>query len=206
MKQTPEGTVRGFYHDGSRRLQDRFETRPLADRIFERVVRPQLKDEDRAFVEGCAMFFLATADAEGRPDCSYKGGDPGFVRAVDPVTLVFPSYDGNGMFRSLGNLLVNPHVGMLFVDFEKPRRLRINGEASVRHDHQLLDGFPGADALVEVAVREVFPNCPRYIHQLERREPSPYVPRAGYQPPRPAWKDMEAFRDALPPRDRRPAE
>jgi uncharacterized protein len=192
-----------FYHDGSRRLQDRFETRRLADRLVERALRARLTDEDRAFVERCSMFFLATADAEGRPDCSYKGGDPGFVRVVEPGTLVFPSYDGNGMFRSLGNLLVNPHLGMLFIDFESPKRLRINGEASVRHEHAWLDRFPGADALVEVAVREVFPNCPRYIHKLERREASPYTPRAGYEPPRPAWKDMEAFRDALPPRDRR---
>jgi uncharacterized protein len=193
----------GVYHDGSRRLQDRFETRQLADRLAERTRRTRLTDDDRAFVERCAMFFLATADAGGRPECSYKGGDPGFVRVVDPGTLVFPSYDGNGMFRSLGNLLVNRHVGMLFIDFETPRRLRINGEAAVHQRHAWLDRFPGADALVEVAVREAFPNCPRYIHRLERREPSPYVPREGYEPPRPAWKDAEAFRGVLAPRDRR---
>ena len=119
-----------FFNDGSRRLQDRFETRELADRIVERVVRAELSDDDRAFVERSSMFFLATADAEGRPDCSYKGGDPGFVRAIDSATLVFPSYDGNGMFRSLGNLSVNPWVGMLFIDFENPKRLRINGRAT----------------------------------------------------------------------------
>ncbi len=195
-----------FFHQGSRELQDRFETRNLADRIVERVGTTRLSDDDRAFVERSAMFFLATADAQGRPDCSYKGGDPGFVRAIDAATLVFPSYDGNGMFRSLGNLSVNPWVGMLFIDFENPKRLRINGRATLHQEHEWLDRYPEADLLVEVAVADVFPNCPRYIHQLERREASPYVPRAGCETPRPAWKDAKAFKDVLRPRDRRPSE
>lgn len=192
-----------FYNDGSRSLQDHFETRRLADRLTERTLHARLTGDDRVLVESATMFFLATADAEGRPDCSYKGGDAGFVRVVDPGTLVFPSYDGNGMFRSMGNLVVNPWVGMLFIDFEKPRRLRINGRAKVNHQHDWLDRFPEADLLVEVAVESVFPNCPRYVHRLEPREASRYVPRAGCETPRPKWKDMDAFRDALPPRDRR---
>ena len=109
-----------MYHDGSRRLQDRFETRRLADRLVEKVAHGEFTDADRAFIESRPMFFLATADAEGRPDCSYKGGRPGFVRVVDAETLAFPSYDGNGMFKSLGNILVNPQVGLLFIDFESP--------------------------------------------------------------------------------------
>ena len=192
-----------FYNDGSRRLQDQFETRPLADRLTERTLHARLTDDDRALIESATMFFLATADADGRPDCSYKGGDAGFVRAIDPGTLVFPSYDGNGMFRSLGNVVVNPWVGMLFIDFERPRRLRINGRATVHHQHEWLERFPEADLLVEVAVEDAFPNCPRYVHKLEPREASPYVPRQGCETPRPKWKDMDAFRDALPPRDRR---
>ena len=196
-------TWSAFYHDGSRSLQDRFDTRLLADRLEERILRARLTEEDRAFVERSAMFFLATADGEGRPDCSYKGGDPGFVRLMGESTVVFPSYDGNGMFKSLGNILVNPQVGMLFVDFENPKRLRINGDAVVHREHEWLALFPGADLLVEVTVREAFPNCPRYVHKLARVESSPYVPRAGCEPPRPAWKDMEAFRDALPARDLR---
>src|SRR4026209_714225 len=115
-----------MYHDGSRRLQDRFETRKLADRLVEVLVRHTFTDDDRAFIDSRQLFFLATADADGHPDCSYKGGLPGFVRIVDPQTLAFPSYDGNGMFKSLGNILVNPHVGMLFIDFESPKRLRVN--------------------------------------------------------------------------------
>jgi predicted pyridoxine 5'-phosphate oxidase superfamily flavin-nucleotide-binding protein len=194
-----------FFNDGSRGLQDRFETRPLADRIVERVVRRELSEDDRAFIEQSSMFFLATADAEGRPDCSYKGGDPGFVHVVDGATLAFPSYDGNGMFRSVGNLTVNPHVGMLFIDFENPKRVRVNGRATVHHQHELLARYPEADLLVEVAIDAVFPNCPRYIHRLARVEASPYVPRAGCETPRPAWKDSKSFRDVLRPRDRQPA-
>src|SRR3954462_11836192 len=119
------------YNDGSRRLQDRFDTRRLADRIDERRIRDRIDDDDRAFIEARDMFFLATADAQGRPNVSYKGGDPGFVRVLDRQTLVFPNYDGNGMYLSMGNTLENPHVGLLFIDFEKRRRLRLNGTAEI---------------------------------------------------------------------------
>src|SRR5688572_23854816 len=123
-----------LYHDGSRELQDRFETRKLADRMVETITRVVFTDADRSFIESRPLFFLATADGEGRPDCSYKGGRPGFVRVVGPGELAFPSYDGNGMFKSLGNILVNPHVGLLFIDFETPKRLRLNGRATVSQD------------------------------------------------------------------------
>ena len=135
-----------MYHDGSRRLQERFDTRRLADRMVEKIVHGVFTDADRAFIETRPMFFLATADAEGRPDCSYKGGRPGFVRVVDPETLAFPSYDGNGMFKSLGNLLVNPQVGMLFIDFESPKRLRVNGRATVRRGRSAPRGARGSPA------------------------------------------------------------
>ena len=139
-----------MYHEGSRQLQDRYETRRLADRLVEVVVHDAFTDADRAFIESRPLFFLATADADGRPDCSYKGGRPGFVRVVDPHTLAFPSYDGNGMFKSLGNVLVNPHVGLLFVDFESPRRLRVNGRATVQDNDPLLAEFVGAQLIVRV--------------------------------------------------------
>lgn len=109
-------------HDGSRQLQDRFQTRRLADRLEEVIAHDAFTEADRAFIESRPMFFLATADADGRPDCSYKGGRPGFVRVVGPGLLAFPSYDGNGMFKSLGNAAVNPHVGLLFIGFDRPRR------------------------------------------------------------------------------------
>ena len=120
-----------MYHEGMRQLQDARETRPLADRLAQVTVRTAFTDEDRAFIERCAMFFIATADAQGRPDCSYKGGLPGFVHVLDGRTLAIPDYDGNGMYRSWGNVLVNPHLGLLFPDFENPKRIRVNGTARV---------------------------------------------------------------------------
>src|SRR5437667_11127885 len=161
-----------LYHDGSRRLQDRFDTRRLADRLEQVIAHVAFTDGDRAFIESRTMSFLATADADGRPDCSYKGGRPGFVKVVGPGTLAFPSYDGNGMFKSLGNVLVNPHVGLLFIDFESPKRIRVNGRATLHPDDPLLGEFVGAQLIVRVQVETIFPNCPRYIHKLQLVEES----------------------------------
>ena len=189
------------YHEGARSLQDRFRTRALADRLHERLGRTAFADEDKAFIESRHFFFLATADAEGQPDCSYKGGLPGFVRVTGPAELAFPSYDGNGMFRSLGNVAVNPRVGLLFQDFEQPRRLRVNGTAVLQFEDELLAPFHGAQALVRVRAERIFPNCPRYVHRMRLVEASPYVPVAGHPPPVPAWKRDPAFREVLPPQD-----
>src|SRR5215468_7379897 len=103
-----------MYHEGNRSLQDAFGSRALADRLEEKLRRDRFNDDDKAFVESLGFFFLATADADGRPDCSYKGGAPGFVRITGPDDLAFPDYDGNGMFKSLGNMAINPNVGLLF--------------------------------------------------------------------------------------------
>ena len=186
------------YHAGMRELQERFDTRRLADRLDEKLARLDFSDEDRAFIESRALFFLATADGEGRPDCSFKGGAPGFVRVIGEAELAFPSYDGNGMFRSLGNVLVNPAVALLFIDFEHPRRLRVNGSASVAGDDPLLASFAGAQLIVRVRAERIFPNCPRYIHRMTTVEPSPYVPRAGTTPPVPKWKRFDEFAEVLP--------
>jgi uncharacterized protein len=185
------------YHEGSRRLQDRFDTRRLADRIDDRIVRAALDDDDRAFVEGCDMFFIATADEDGRPQCSYKGGDPGFVRVLDQQTIAFPVYDGNGMYLTAGNALVNPHVGLLFVDFERRRRMRLNGVASVADDDPLLADYPEAQLVVRVRATEVFPNCPRYIHEYRLVQRSRFVPKDECKTPVPAWKTREWARDVL---------
>jgi len=187
-----------MYHDGSRKLQDRFDCRRIADRLEEVTVHDRFTPDDRAFIERSPMFFLATADAEGWPDCSYKGGMPGFVRVVGDSTLAFPSYDGNGMFRSLGNILVNDRVGMLFLDFSRPRRIRVQGRASLHEDDALLAEFAGAQLVVRVEATRIFPNCPRYIHRMEMVEPSVYAPRPGHLPPEPDWKRAEVFRDHLP--------
>jgi hypothetical protein len=185
------------FNDGSRGYQDRFDTRRLADRIDERLVRDWIDDGDRAFVERCDMLFLATADAEGRPQCSYKGGEPGFVRVLDKHTIAFPNYDGNGMFLSAGNALVNPNVGLLFIDFVERKRMRLNGIAEHVDDDPLLEAFPEAQFLWRVRAREVFPNCPRYIHRYQLVERSRFVPKRDCETPVPDWKRREWARDVL---------
>jgi uncharacterized protein len=200
-RDTPRVTE--LYNEGARELQDRFDTRRLADRLEEVKVHEAITDEDRAFIERMDMFFLATADADGRPQCSYKGGDPGFVSVVDEHTIAFPNYDGNGMYLSVGNLRVNAHVGLLFVDFQgrPPRRLRLNGVASIDPEDPLLARHPGAQFVIRVRALQVFPNCPRYIHRMELAERSRFVPRPGEEAPVPAWKQTEWARDVLPADD-----
>jgi uncharacterized protein len=192
----------GTYHEGNRRLQDRFDTRRLADRIDDKFVsRPVIDDDDRGFIESCDMLFIATADAEGQPNCSYKGGDPGFVRVLDERTIAFPSYDGNGMYLSIGNTLVNPHVGLLFINFETRKRLRLNGIASIDEEDELMPEYPEAQFVVRVRAEQVFPNCPRYIHHYRLVERSRFVPKPDAGTPVPQWKRQEWSRDVLPEGD-----
>ena len=189
------------YHDESRSLQDRFDTRAIADRIDQLLVHDTISEGDRAFIEARDMFFLATADAEGRPTCSYKGGDPGFIRVLDPHTLAFPNYDGNGMYLSMGNALANPDVGMLFIDFERGHRMRLEGTASIDLDDPLLPEYPEAQFVVRVTPRAVYPNCPRYIHRYELVRRSRFVPHTDCLTPVPEWKRSEWAYDALPEQD-----
>jgi uncharacterized protein len=187
------------YRDSQRALQDRYDTRRLADRLAETagdVVTPF-----REFIEARDMFFLATADANGQPQCSYKGGDPGFVRVVDDTTIAFPVYDGNGMFLSTGNLAENPSVGLLFVDFENGSRLRLNGDASVDPDDPLIDSYPGALFVIRVQARAVFPNCRRYVHTHGETERSVFVPDGDAPAPVPDWKRDPWFEGTLPADD-----
>ena len=190
-----------MYHEGNRELQMRFDSVPLADRLAEKLTRDRFTESDKEFIESCSFFFLATADAQGRPDCSHKGGSPGFVRILSPELLVFPDYDGNGMFKSLGNVRANPHVGLLFISMgEKPKRLRVNGTAQLSFDDPLLQEFPGGQLLVRMKPEHIFPNCPRYIHNAQTAQPSVYVPQAGCTPVEPAWKSFDDFKDVVPPR------
>lgn len=185
------------YHHGQRELQDHFDSRRLADRLAE-ATSTQVSEEHRAFIEARDMFFLATADEHGAPECSYKGGEPGFVRVVDPTTVVFPVYDGNGMFLSTGNLTVNPQVGMLFVDFTTGTRLRVNGMASVELDDPLIATYPGAKFVVRVTPSAVFANCRRYVHHYEPVARSPFVPDGVGTPLVPDWKLDPWFAGTLP--------
>ena len=190
-----------LYDDSHRRLQRQFDTERLADRIEQRLFRRALTDEDKAFVERLDMFFLATVNSRGEPSCSYKGGDPGFVRVLNPGTLAFPCYDGNGMYLSMGNVAATQHVGMLFIDLTSPKRLRVNGTARIEPPEFVTPKFPEAQFVVVVSIREVFPNCPRYIHKFALVERSQFVPHTGRSTPVPAWKQMDWARDVLPQGD-----
>ena len=195
------------YAPEHRALQDAFDTRRLADRVDELVVRPELSGDQKAFIETRDMFFLTTVDHRGYPTCSYKGGAPGFVRVLDKRTIAFPSYNGNGMFFSMGNIAHSHKVGMLFIDFETPHRVRVHGDATVSQNDPLLSDFVGAELLVRVAVTETFINCPRYIHRYQRLQTSKYAPQASCPPPpAPQWMRIDAIQDALPERERKLAE
>lgn len=188
------------YQPSQRELQERFDTRRLADRLdpgATDTIGPGQKD----FIESRELFFLASADADGWPQCSYKGGDPGFVRVLDEHTVAFPLYDGNGMFLSAGNILANRKVGLLFVDLAGGSRLRLNGEATVTDDDPLLQSFPGALLVVRVRVRQVFANCRRYVHTYELVERSPFVPSPEGDAPVPDWKRNPYFDGSLPATD-----
>jgi predicted pyridoxine 5'-phosphate oxidase superfamily flavin-nucleotide-binding protein len=190
-----------MYHEGNRQLQDQFDSRRVSDRLEEKLTRIEFTPDDKAFIESLPFFFLATADAAGRPDCSFKGGAPGFVRVTGASEIAFPDYDGNGMFKSLGNMLVNSSVGLLFIAMnDKPRRLRVNGEARLSDSDPLLSETVGAQLIIRVTARAIFPNCPRYIPAMQLVEPSSYVPRAGCEAKEPGWKSFADFKDYVHPR------
>ena len=192
------------YHDGSRSLQDRFDTRRLADRLDEKFLsRPIIDADDRAFIERMDMFFLATADADGRPQCSYKGGDPGFVRVLDERTRRVSELrrqrdvpvDRQRAPESARRNAVHR------LRLRAPSRLRLNGVASIDERDELLDQYPGAQFIVRVHATQVFPNCPRYIHRMALVERSRFVPRADHQTPIPDWKRSSWACDVLPEDD-----
>jgi len=190
-----------FFHEGNRKLQDQFETRPMADRLVDAIVSNQISPEDKEFIEEQNMFFFATVDKEGRPNCSYKGGSAGLVQVIDESTLAFPLYDGSGMYMSAGNVLVNEFVSLLFVDFQQQARLRLNGSAFVQDNDPLLEHWPEAEMVLRVKIREMFPNCPRYIHKMELIEESAFIPKQHCETPAPDWKRLEMVADVLPARD-----
>lgn len=181
-----------FYHEGQRTLQDRFDGRRLADALEKHLSRTAFSDSDIRFIEDSEFFFLATA--HGRDvDCSFKGGPKGFVKVTGLATLEWPDYDGNSMYRSLGNVVRSPDIGLLFIRFgSEPRRLRVSGTC------ELVEQQASSKFLVRVTARRIFPNCPRYIPDLAAGKPSPYLPDACGPGKKPGWKDMEHLRDALP--------
>lgn len=191
-----------IYDEQHRFWQDRHGSRHLADRLEEQM-HSEFSDDERSFIEAATMLFIATADERGHPTVSYKGGAPNFVRVVGKTEIIFPNYDGNGMFLSLGNINRNKSVGLLFIDFDRPRRLRIQGDACVATSRQDLAVFPGADAIVRVTARQIFPNCGRYIHHSRGMEISKHVPDGNGRQPFPAWKRLDIFKDVISDDDRR---
>ena len=168
--------------------------------------RDEISKEDQMFIEGRDMFFLSTVDEEGRPTVSYKGGDPGFVKVVNKNTIAFPDYDGNGMFYSLGNIASSAYVGMLFINFEKPERLRVQGTATVSDDDPLIDEYKEVKFMVRVKVDAAWINCPRYVHRMQKVKKSRYVPREDSQTPLAGWKRIDIVQSVLPARDKGRAE
>lgn len=191
-----------LFGDSHRALQDQFNTKRLADRLEALTFKRDLADEKtRRFIESRDMFFLASVGANGRRTCSYKGGSPGFVRVLDASTIAFPDYNGDGMYLSLGNAAETGEVGLLFIDFETPFRIRMEGRASLVKEGPLVDSFEGAEMAVSVAVTAIWPNCPRYVHRYAKIEESRYVPKADGTAPLAEWKRIDALQDALPPED-----
>jgi uncharacterized protein len=193
---------RDFFTEGQREIQDRRNTRQLADRLEAILVHDKLGAADAAFIARQNMFFFATSDIYGQPNCSYKGGKRGFVSVVDDNTIAFPDYDGNGMNLSLGNIHETGKVGLLFIDFERQARIRILGRASVVEDDPLVAQYPGAQAVVRVTVESVFSNCPRYVHKMKLIEESVFVPVEEVQTPAPGWKKLNAVADVLAEEDK----
>ena len=190
-----------LYGEQHRKLQDDFGTRKMADRVEELVCRTEFDDDVKAFVESAEMFFLSTIDHQGRPTVSFKGGDAGFVKIIDSTTLIFPSYDGNGMFFSMGNISENSNVGLLFISFTAPDRRRIQGTASISKDPTLLAHYKEADFVVTVKLSEYWVNCPRYIPKMEKVRDSRYVPRTDCETPLAEWKRLDLVQDVIHPSD-----
>lgn len=190
-----------LYGPQHRALQDEFQSRAMADRVEMIAAKTELDDLARQFLESRDMFFLSTVDHQGRPTVSYKGGTPGFVRVIDEKTIAFPSYDGNGMYYSMGNLSANPEIGCLFIDFEKPFRLRLQGRAELVKSGPIMGMFKEAELVVRVAVSDVWMNCPRYVHRYQKVATSRYAPVETAETPLCEWKRIDGMQDVLRPHE-----
>lgn len=191
-----------LYSQQHRALQAAFDSIPLADAVHNNIVTTEIDAQSQAFIESRDFFFLSTVDHRGYPTCSYKGGYPGFLSVIDSQTLAFPSFNGNGMFLSMGNINANSHIGLLLIDFETPHRLRIHGNASIDRNDPLLTKFREAELIVRIKLTELFINCPRYIHPHKRIATSKYVPQSHCQTPVAQWKRIDNLQTALPEKDR----
>ena len=189
-----------FYQPGQRQLQEAFGSVQLADRLNKLIIHESLTEEEQTFIRAQDMVFLSTIDETGQPTVSYKGGNPGFITVIDDRTLALPGYDGNGMFLTAGNIASNNKVGLLFVNFEQPNRLRVHGTAEIVLDDPLLTTYPEAQYLIKITVTAIFMNCNRYVHPHKKLQTSEYVPQHDCVTPEPEWKSMKYFQDVIPPK------
>ncbi|HYZ33196.1 MAG TPA: pyridoxamine 5'-phosphate oxidase family protein [Crenalkalicoccus sp.] len=190
-----------MFHDGMRALQDAFDGRRVADALEAHRRHREFWPEEIALITSASFFFLATAHGDA-VDCSFKGGNPGFVQVVAPAAVEWPDYDGNSMYRSLGNILRSPRCGLLFLRMDgSSNRLRMTGDARILRDAGALARHHGAKCVVRFEAEYVFPNCPRYLPEMALQRPSPHPPAPGHAPPAPAWKSRDCIRDALPQDD-----
>lgn len=195
-----------LFGEQHRALQDTFNTRKMADRVEDIACKTEFNDDVKDFIEHLDMFFLTTIDHQGRPTVSYKGGDAGFVKIIDNKTLAFPSYDGNGMFFSMGNINGNVQVGLLFISFETPHRIRVQGTATISRDDDLMQTYKEAEFIVRVTLSELWQNCPRYVHQRQKVRDSRYVPRQDCDTPVAEWKRIDMVQDVIPEVDAKKVE
>ncbi|MEV5240869.1 pyridoxamine 5'-phosphate oxidase family protein [Streptomyces cinnamoneus] len=167
-----------FGSAGEHRLQQHLGTTDRAARFYDRQVRRHLTPEMQDFIGRRTMVFLATADSHGECDASFRAGPPGFVHVIDAHTLAYPEFRGNGVLASAGNMVENPHLGMLFVDFTHHHvGLHVNGTAHLYHDadlRRIRPGLPtdvapgrGPELWVHLTVEEAYIHCSKYIPHLE---------------------------------------
>lgn len=195
-----------FYTPTQRQLQDEYNARDLADRVEASITTDELAEHHTDFITERNMFYLSTVDENGYPSCSYKGGAPGFVRVLNSHSLVFPNYDGNGMFMSQGNIVATAKVGLLFINFEVPQRIRLRGTAKLLRDGPLVESYPGALTVTELAIKKVWLNCARYVHRMEPKELSAFLPREDGSYKLAPWKRIDVLQDVITDLEREEAE
>jgi hypothetical protein len=200
---------------GERRLQELLGTRARAEQFVDRQVLDHLNGRMRDFVARQEMMFVATSDARGACDSTLRAGPAGFVAVLDAHRLAWPEYRGNGVMASRGNILENPHVGLLFVDFlQDVVGLHVNGRAELVADAELRTGQPGlpvdtvpgrrAEQWVVVTVEEAYIHCSKHIPRLAKHEGArPPGPRTDYfgvtagrraEPHVPVWRRLVRWR------------
>ncbi|WP_067531989.1 pyridoxamine 5'-phosphate oxidase family protein [Nocardia crassostreae] len=168
--------------DGERELQERYGTQDRAERFYSDQVRNRLNTHMIDFIRRMDMAFIATSDKHGECDCSFRAGQPGFLHVIDEATVAYPEYRGNGVMASLGNVLENPHVGILMIDFVQDLiGLHINGTARIVDDRLMRRCVPGLppnergrvpERWVVVDIEEAYIHCRKHIPHLvpARRE------------------------------------